>query len=143
LSKAIADRDHIHAVIKGSAINNDGTSNGLTAPNADAQEEVIIKAWKEAKIDPETISYIEAHGTGTVLGDPIEIKGLNNAFKKFTNKSILWYWFCKTEYGAFGSCFGMASAIRVILSLKNKTIRPASILRNPILSLISVTALFM
>jgi polyketide synthase PksN len=132
LSKAIADRDHIHAVIKGSAINNDGTSNGITAPNADAQEEVIIKAWKEAKIDPETISYIEAHGTGTVLGDPIEIKGLNNAFKKFTNKKQ----FCgigsvKPSMGHLVAASGMASAIRVILSLKNKTIPPSLNFKEP------------
>lgn len=127
LSKALADGDNIHAVIKGSAINNDGASNGITAPNAEAQEAVIISAWEEAKINPETISYIEAHGTGTVLGDPIEIKGLTNAFRRYTNKNQ----FCgigsvKTNFGHLVAASGMASIIKVVLSLKNKML-PATI----------------
>ncbi|EMS73662.1 SDR family NAD(P)-dependent oxidoreductase [Ruminiclostridium cellobioparum] len=127
LSKALADGDNIHAVIKGSAINNDGASNGITAPNAEAQEAVIISAWEEAKINPETISYIEAHGTGTILGDPIEIKGLTNAFRRYTNKNQ----FCgigsvKTNFGHLVAASGMASIIKVILSLKNKML-PATI----------------
>ncbi len=134
LSKAIADGDNIHAVIKGSAINNDGASNGITAPNAEAQEAVIISAWEEAKINPETISYIEAHGTGTILGDPIEIKGLTNAFRRYTNKNQ----FCgigsvKTNFGHLVAASGMASIIKVVLSLKNKML-PATInfeLPNP------------
>lgn len=125
LSKALADGDNIHAVIKGSAINNDGASNGITAPNPDAQESVITNAWEEAKINPETISYIEAHGTGTILGDPIEIKGLTNAFRKYTDRNQ----FCgigsvKTNFGHLVAASGMASIIKVILSLKNKMIPP-------------------
>ncbi len=134
LSKALADGDNIHAVIKGSALNNDGASNGITAPNAEAQEAVIISAWEEAKINPETISYIEAHGTGTILGDPIEIKGLTNAFRRYTNKNQ----FCgigsvKTNFGHLVAASGMASVIKVVLSLKHKML-PATInfeLPNP------------
>ncbi|WP_160670955.1 type I polyketide synthase [Clostridium sp. C8-1-8] len=127
LSKAITDRDNIHAVIKGSAINNDGASNGITAPNAEAQEDVILRAWKEADINPETLMYTEAHGTGTVLGDPIEIKGLVNAFNKYTEKKQ----FCaigsvKPSIGHTVAASGVAGMIKVILSLKNKKI-PASL----------------
>ncbi len=132
LDKAIADRDHIHAVIKGGAINNDGASSGITAPNAEAQKELLIKAWKEAKIDPETISYIETHGTGTKLGDPIEIKGITAAFEEFTNKKQ----FCgigsvKTNVGHLVAASGLASAIKVILALKNKEIPPSINFNSP------------
>ncbi len=127
LSKAIADGDNIHAVIKGSAVNNDGASNGITAPNAEAQEEVIVDAWKDAKVNPETISYIEAHATGTVLGDPIEIKGIENAFFRFTGKKQ----FCgigsaKPSIGHLVAASGLASVIKVVLALK-KGIIPATL----------------
>ena len=127
LSKALSDGDNIHAVIKGSAINNDGASNGITAPSAEAQEDVIVRAWEDAEIDPETIAYIEAHGTGTVLGDPIEIKGLTTAFRKYTTKKQ----FCgigsvKTNIGHAVAASGLASIIKVTLALKNKSI-PGSI----------------
>jgi len=126
LSKAIADKDNIYAVIKGSAINNDGASNGITAPNAEAQENVIVQAWRDAGINPETVSYIESHGTGTVLGDPIEIKGIENAFRRFTDRKQ----FCgigsvKPSVGHLVSASGLASVIKVVLSLENDMI-PAS-----------------
>jgi len=123
LSKAIVDRDHIYGVIKGSAINNDGTSMGLTAPNPKAQEEVILKAWSDAAVNPETISYIEAHGTGTKLGDPIEIQGITNAFGKFTNKKN----FCgvgsvKTNIGHLDSAAGIVGLLKAVLALKYQVI---------------------
>ncbi len=125
LSKAALDRDNVYAVIKGSAVNNDGASNGITSPNAYAQEKVIIQAWKQAGINPESISYVEAHGTGTVLGDPIEVKGLSNAFSKYTQRKQ----FCaigsvKTTIGHVVAASGVASVIKVILSMK-KGIIPA------------------
>ncbi|MET1255505.1 SDR family NAD(P)-dependent oxidoreductase [Aliikangiella maris] len=125
LSKALRDSDNIHAVIKGSAINNDGASNGLTAPNADAQEEVIVRAWKNADINPETLSYIEAHGTGTVLGDPIEIKGLTSAFRQFTDRKQ----FCaigtlKPNMGHLVSASGSAGLFKIILAMKHKELPP-------------------
>ncbi len=132
LSRAIKDGDNIHAIIRGSALNNDGASNGITAPSASAQEDVIIRAWKAAKIHPETINYIEAHGTGTVLGDPIEIKGLTNAFRRYTDKTQ----FCgigslKPNMGHLVSASGIASLIKVVMALKHKVI-PASInFENP------------
>ncbi|MCW8965425.1 MAG: polyketide synthase dehydratase domain-containing protein, partial [Candidatus Pacearchaeota archaeon] len=123
LKDALMDNDRIYAVIKGSAINNDGKSNGITAPNALAQEDMLINAWKDAGINPENISYIEAHGTGTALGDPIEIKALTNAFRRYTNKKQ----FCaigslKSNMGHLVGASGLAGLIKVILSLKNKQI---------------------
>ena len=102
LDRALRDRDNIYAVIKGSAINQDGRSAGLTAPNARAQEEVIVSAWQAAGIDPSTVSYIEAHGTGTKLGDPIEIEGITQAFRRFTRKiAILQNRLYQNEYRAY------------------------------------------
>ena len=91
LDKAIADGDRIHAVIKGSAINNDGgIKPGFTAPSEDAQAEVISDALAVSGIDPETVTYVEAHGTGTALGDPIEVAALHEAFRGGeTKKKVL------------------------------------------------------
>lgn len=126
LAKAIRDRDHIYAVIKGSSINQDGSSIGITAPNVLAQEKVILEAWKEAKIDPETISYIEAHGTGTKLGDPIEVSAIQGAFEHFTDKKQ----FCaigssKTNIGHMDSLAGLAGLIKAVLALKHKKLPPS------------------
>lgn len=125
LYKAEKDGDSIYAVIKGSAINHDGTSVGLTAPNAAAQEEVIAKAWENAGIDPETITYIEAHGTGTKLGDPIEIEGLTRAFMRYTlRKQFCAIGSVKTNIGHLGSAAGIFGLIKAVLSLKYKKLFP-------------------
>lgn len=126
LSNAIIDNDHIYAVIKGSAINNDGISVGITAPNVEAQENVILEAWKDANIDPKTITHIEAHGTGTKLGDPIEVDAIKNAFSRFTNKNQ----FCsigsvKTNIGHLDSLAGLSGVIKMIMAMKNKKIPPS------------------
>ncbi|WP_160670952.1 type I polyketide synthase [Clostridium sp. C8-1-8] len=126
LYKALDDGDNIYAVIKGSAINQDGNSVGLTTPNPVAQEDVITRAWRDANINPESVSYIEAHGTGTKLGDPIEISGIQRAFSKYTNKKQ----FCavgsvKPNIGHLDCSAGIASLIKVILSLKNKQLPPS------------------
>ncbi|MDF2882505.1 MAG: beta-ketoacyl synthase family proteinphosphopantetheine-containing protein [Clostridiaceae bacterium] len=125
MSKAIADGDNIYAVIKGSAVNNDGASNGIAAPNPEAQQELLCKAWENAKIEPETIGYIEAHGTGTLLGDPIEIKGLTSAFRKYTNKNqICGIGSVKTNMGHLVAASGVAALIKVVSSLKDKKLPP-------------------
>ncbi|WP_297418097.1 non-ribosomal peptide synthetase [Clostridium sp.] len=125
LSKAIEDGDPIHAVIKGSAINNDGASNGITAPDVQMQKELLISAWKKAGINPETIGYIESHGTGTKLGDPIEIKAITEAFNTVTNnKQFCGIGSVKTNIGHLVAASGMASLIKVILMLKNEAIGP-------------------
>lgn len=126
LNKAIEDKDHIYAVIKGSAANQDGNSIGITAPNSEAQAKVIMKAWEDAGVNPETISYIEAHGTGTNLGDPIEINGLQRAFRKYTDKKQ----FCgigslKTNLGHLDNAAGMVSIFKAVMSLVHREIPPS------------------
>ncbi|KJY28807.1 hypothetical protein VR45_31465, partial [Streptomyces sp. NRRL S-495] len=82
LSEAIADGDHIHAVLRGSAVNNDGRDRaGFTAPGVRGQVEVVRAAQRAAGVTPASITYVEAHGTGTRVGDPIEVAGLNQAFE--------------------------------------------------------------
>ncbi|MCX8128634.1 MAG: condensation domain-containing protein, partial [Clostridia bacterium] len=132
LSKALRDRDNIYAVIKGSAINQDGASIGITAPNVLAQADVIENAWNDAGVTPETITYIEAHGTGTKLGDPIEIDGITRAFSKYTNRKQ----FCgvgsvKTNLGHLDSAAGLAGLLKAVLSLKNKKIPPSIHFEKP------------
>nr|WP_154958159.1 SDR family NAD(P)-dependent oxidoreductase [Paenibacillus xylanexedens] len=127
LSKAIADGDHIYSIIKGSAVNQDGNSVGITAPNADAQADVIDKAWRNAGINPRTISYIETHGSGTKLGDPIEIEGIQKAFRRYTEDRQ----FCaigsvKTNIGHTDSVAGLAGLIKASLSLHNRKL-PSSL----------------
>ncbi len=132
LAKAVEEGDNIYAVVKGSATNQDGSSANLTSPNPSAQEEVIIKAWRDAGIDPETLTYIEAHGTGTELGDPIEISGMEKAFRRYTDKKQ----FCaigsvKTNIGHLDHAAGMAGLIKAILALKYKQIPPTIHFKNP------------
>lgn len=127
LEDAKKDKDNIYAVIKGRAINQDGRSNGIASPNALAQKNVLMKAWKSAGINPEQISYIEAHGTGTKIGDPIEVKGLTDAFHTFTKRKQ----FCaigsvKSNMGHLDSAAGIAGLIKVVLALKHKEL-PASL----------------
>ncbi|MDR0270281.1 beta-ketoacyl synthase N-terminal-like domain-containing protein, partial [Paenibacillus sp.] len=125
LSKALQDGDNIQAVIKGSAVNNDGASSAMTAPNADAQEQVILSAWKDAGISGDLLSYVACHGTGTVLGDPIEIKGLSQAFRKFTDRNQ----FCaigsvKGNVGHSVAVSGLASLAKVILAMRHGLLPP-------------------
>lgn len=123
LNKALSDKDHIYAVIKATAVNQDGASVGITAPNSKAQKEVICTAWEKAKINPETVTYIEAHGTGTKLGDPVEITGISTAFAEYTKKKN----FCavssiKSGIGHLDCSAGVIGLIRVILAMKYRQI---------------------
>ncbi|MDF5714251.1 MAG: beta-ketoacyl synthase N-terminal-like domain-containing protein [Rhizonema sp. NSF051] len=133
LADALADGDNIHAVIKGSAINNDGSSKvGYTAPSIDGQAKVIAEALAIARVEPETISYVETHGTGTVLGDPIEIAALTKSFRAKTKKKD----FCaigsvKTNIGHLDTAAGVAGLIKTILALKHKQIPPSLHFQEP------------
>ncbi|WP_340023636.1 beta-ketoacyl synthase N-terminal-like domain-containing protein [Paenibacillus sp. FSL K6-1096] len=127
LSQAVSDRDHIYAVIKGTSVNQDGTSVGITAPNVFSQEEVIVRAWEDAGIDPETIGYIETHGTGTRLGDPIEIRAIEKAFARYTSRKQ----FCgvgalKSNTGHLDHAAGIAGLVKAVLSLKHQRL-PANL----------------
>ena len=133
LEEAIADRDCIHAIIKGSAINNDGSVKiGFTAPSVEGQTKVISEAQAIAGIETDTITYIEAHGTGTSLGDPIEIEALTKAFRATTEKTG----FCaigsvKSNIGHSDNAAGMASLIKAILALKHRLLPPSLHFKQP------------
>lgn len=119
LDKAIEDKDIIYAVIKGSAINQDGNSIGITAPNIAAQEDVILRALKDAGVHPEEVSFIEAHGSGTKLGDPVEVNGITRAFKRFTGKKQ----FCaigsvKANIGHLDTAAGITGLLKATLAIK-------------------------
>lgn len=122
LDKAIADGDRIHAVIKGSAINQDGTSAGITAPNLAAQEAVLKLAWKAANIDPSSITYIETHGTGTALGDPIEFQALSEAFGNTAGVQSCALGAVKSNIGHLFEAAGIAGFIKCILALQHRQI---------------------
>nr|WP_185929342.1 SDR family NAD(P)-dependent oxidoreductase [Paenibacillus sp. SDF0028] len=126
LSKAIADGDQIYAVIKGSAVNHGGKTNGYTVPNPNAQGELIAEVFKKSGIDPRTISYIEAHGTGTALGDPIEITGLKKAFGEYTSdKQYCSIGSAKSNVGHLESAAGIAGVTKLLLQLKHKQLVPS------------------
>ncbi|EGD45655.1 6-deoxyerythronolide-B synthase, partial [Ruminiclostridium papyrosolvens DSM 2782] len=132
LTKAVEDGDTVYAVIKGSAVNNDGNTIGVTTPDLDAQQEVVEMALKAASVDAATISYIEAHGTGTMIGDPIEIRAIDKAFKKYTdNKSFCALGTVKPNIGHLDTAAGIASIIKVVLSLYNKKIPPTLNIEMP------------
>lgn len=127
LADARTDGDNILAVIKGSAINNDGSLKvGYTAPSVDGQAEVIAMAQAMAGISPDTISYIEAHGTGTALGDPIEIAALTQVFRASTEATN----FCaigsvKTNLGHLDTAAAMAGLLKTVLALQNRQLPPS------------------
>lgn len=115
--------DHIYATIKGSAINHDGNSTSITAPNPAAQKEVLIAAWENADINPREIDYIEAHGTGTRLGDPIEIQGMQSAFEEYTqDKQFCAVSAAKTNIGHLYECSGVVAVIKAVMALEHKKI---------------------
>lgn len=128
LDKAIEDKDNIYAVIKGTAVNHAGSSSSLTAPNPKQQSQVIVDAIRKSNVDPSTISYIEAHGTGTKLGDPIEINSLKNVFKEiykewpnadFSKKTCA-IGSVKANIGHLETAAGIAGIIKIILAMKHK-----------------------
>ncbi|MCG8639116.1 MAG: type I polyketide synthase, partial [Desulfobacterales bacterium] len=127
LEEAVADHDHIYAVIAGSAVNNDGSDKvGYTAPSVEGQINVIQEAQTVARVETDSISYIEAHGTGTVLGDPIEIEAINEVFKTKNNGEK----FCaigsvKTNIGHLDTAAGIAGFIKTVLCLKHGYLVPS------------------
>ncbi|QSJ15494.1 type I polyketide synthase [Nostoc sp. UHCC 0702] len=125
LSDAIANNDNILAVIRGSAINHDGPSSGLTVPNGLAQQKLINEVLKNAKVEPAQVSYVETHGTGTALGDPIEVEGLGLTFGKGRSpENPLMIGSVKTNIGHLEAAAGVAGLMKVVLALQNQTIPP-------------------
>lgn len=125
LSKAIKDKDRIYAVIKGSAVNQDGKTNGLTAPNGLQQEKLLRQAYRNAKVKAQDVSYIECHGTGTFLGDPIEIQALGQTLSKDrAPEKPCWIASVKTNLGHLEPAAGIISLIKTALILKHGQIPP-------------------
>ena len=133
LAEAIADGDYIHAIIRGSAINNDGGNKvGYTAPSIEGQAAVIVTAMATAEVAADSVSYVETHGTGTKLGDPIEVAALTQAFRSGTDRKQ----FCaigsvKTNIGHLDAAAGVAGLIKTILALKNRTLVPSLNFKQP------------
>ncbi len=132
LADAVASGDRILAVIRGSAVNQDGPSSGLTAPNGPAQEAVIRAALANAGVSPADIGYIEAHGTGTPLGDPLEMQALGAVFGGPTSRERpLWVGSVKTNFGHLEAAAGVVGLIKVVLSLAHREIAPHLHFRTP------------
>src|SRR4029079_2360028 len=127
LADALSDGDTIHAVISGSAVNNDGSAKaGYTAPSVNSQADAVVEALANAGVEADSISYIEAHGSGTPVGDPIEIRALTKAFRTFTARPG----FCalgsvKTNVGHLDAAAGIAGIIKTVLALQHRQLPPS------------------
>ncbi|MBO3459429.1 acyltransferase domain-containing protein [Aetokthonos hydrillicola Thurmond2011] len=132
LSDAIKNQDNILALIRGSAINHDGPSGGLTVPNGPSQQKVISEALKNAGVEPFQVSYIEAHGTGTPLGDPIEVGALGAVFGgSHSQEDPLMIGSLKTNMGHLEAAAGIAGLIKVVLQLQHQEVVPHLHLKTP------------
>lgn len=140
LGNAITDGNKIYGIIKGIAVNSVGTSSGYTVPSISAQADVIRNALNKAAIKPEDVTYIETHGTGTALGDPIEIEGIKSAYGSSVfvlKQSTCWLGAIKSNIGHLESAAGLAGLAKIVLQFQNKKIYPNlfSNIENPELSL--------
>ncbi|GAB4199320.1 MAG: hypothetical protein OHK0022_19450 [Roseiflexaceae bacterium] len=133
MEDAVADGDHIHAVIKGSALNNDGAVKvGFTAPSVEGQTEVITEALSLADVKADTIRYVETHGTATKLGDPIEIRALTKAFRTDTQaKQFCAIGSVKSNVGHLASAAGVTSFIKTVLMLEHHKLPPSLHFERP------------
>ena len=133
LDDALADGDTVHAVILGSAVNNDGALKaGYLAPSVDGQTEAVAEALAVAGVSADSVTYVETHGTGTAIGDPIEVAALTNAFRRGTDRRG----FCgigsvKTNVGHLDTAAGVASLIKVVEALRHRALPPSLHFRAP------------
>ncbi|MEU5397680.1 SDR family NAD(P)-dependent oxidoreductase [Streptomyces sp. NPDC005963] len=139
LDRALADGDHVHAVVLGTAVNHSGRSPSLTAPNPQAQAQVIVDAVRKAGVDPRTIGFVQAHGTGTALGDPVEIEGLKQAYARLYEdwdlpdavEPHIAVGSVKTNIGHLEAAAGIAGLLATVLAMQNGAIPPHPRLREP------------
>lgn len=124
LSKALEDGDTIRAVVRGTGANQDGRTPGLTQPSIQAQETLIRSVYESNGLDMSKTMFIEAHGTGTSLGDPIEARAIGNAFRSCTGRDPLYVGAVKANIGHLEGASGVASLIKTILSLEKGVIPP-------------------
>lgn len=122
LSDALSDGDRIHAVIRGSGVNQDGRTQGLTVPSGVAQADVIRRALRQARVGPNEVSYVEAHGTGTALGDPIEVEAIATVYGKPPRSAPLPIGSVKTNLGHLEAAAGIAGLMKVVLALEHERI---------------------
>ncbi|NUS88115.1 MAG: hypothetical protein HOY75_36800, partial [Streptomyces sp.] len=138
LADAVADGDHVYGVVRATGMNQDGASNGITAPNGAAQEELILDVYRRFGIAAERVGYVEAHGTATPLGDPVEANALVRAFRRLTGERA----FCavgsaKSHIGHTGAASGLVGLIKVLLSMRYGRLVGMPTLRrlNPLIDL--------
>ncbi|NES81103.1 MAG: SDR family NAD(P)-dependent oxidoreductase [Moorea sp. SIO2B7] len=132
LSDAVADQDNILAVIRGSAINQDGDTSGLTVPNGPSQQSVIRQALANGEVDPTSVSYLEAHGTGTALGDPIEVEAIGTVFgQTHSVEQPLIIGSVKTNIGHTEGAAGIAGLLKLVLQLQHQQIAPSLHFNQP------------
>ena len=130
LAQAQADGDHIYALIKAAAVNHGGRAQSLTAPNTAAQAELLVRAYHKAGINPDQLGYIETHGTGTKLGDPVEINALKKAFKRLyeergqvpPNTPHIGLGSVKSHIGHLESAAGISGVLKIVLALRHTKI---------------------
>ena len=127
--QAVADRDHIYAIVKGSAVNHDGKSYSLTAPNPRAQAEAVLAAYREAAVDPTSVSYIEAQGTGSPLADPVEVEAFKVAFEALyrewgiaRNGPVCGIGYLKPNIGHLECASGITALLKLLWALKKREI---------------------
>ena len=127
LRRAIADGDHIYAVVRGSSTVHGGRSNGLAAPSSQGQEQMVLSALRDGGVDPDSICLLEAHGAGTRLGDPVEVGALSRAYRQYTQRSG----YCaigsvKANFGHLEAAAGVAGFMKVVLALNHRAIPPSA-----------------
>ncbi|MFD8214464.1 SDR family NAD(P)-dependent oxidoreductase [Streptomyces sp. NPDC059697] len=139
LSRALADGDRVHAVIRGSAVNHGGRASSLTSPNPLAQAELLVEAYRDADMPIETVSYVELHGTGTALGDPVEIDGLIRAHRTLAAGPAVTCGIgtVKSNIGHLEPAAGIAGVIKVVLAMRHRRLPPTLHLSrlNPLIEL--------
>ncbi|MEU3302082.1 amino acid adenylation domain-containing protein [Streptomyces sp. NPDC006678] len=131
LDEAERAGDPVLAVLRGTAVNNDGRSLSLMAPNPLTQREVITQAYRDAGIDPENVSYVEAHGTGTPIGDPVEVRSLAHAFPPRADGRLRLLGSVKTNVGHLLNAAGMPSLVKVVLALRHRRLVPSPLRAGP------------
>ncbi|MFJ9576118.1 SDR family NAD(P)-dependent oxidoreductase, partial [Streptomyces sp. NPDC101191] len=125
LADALADGDRVHAVIRGGAVNNDGATEGLTVPSPDAQAAVLRRAYASATVSADEVQYVELHGTGTRVGDPVEASALGAAFGAGVRERPLHVGSVKTNIGHLEGAAGIAGLIKTVLSIRNRQLPPS------------------
>ena len=132
LSDALSRGDRVQALIRGSAVNHDGTSSGLTVPSEVAQQQLLRQALDRARVAPGDVGYVETHGTGTLLGDPIEVESLAEVYgRNRSRENRLWIGSVKSNIGHLEAAAGIAGLIKVVLSLEQEIIPPQPHFRTP------------